>query len=260
MRHMSVDTGTGTQADVTRRVALVTGGSRGIGKATACALARDGFDVAVVYAGQDEAAQQTVRELTELGATARCYRCDVVSEENVTACIEHVIADFDSVWVLVNNAGITRDGLLMRMSDADFDAVIEVNLKGAFHMTRALYRNFMRQRGGRIINVSSVVGIMGNAGQVNYAASKAGLIGLTKSVARELAGRGVTCNAVAPGFVQTDMTAKLPEAVRRHYEEQIPLGYLCQPDAIAAAIAFLASDGAAYITGAVVPVDGGMSM
>ena len=169
-----------------------------------------------------------------------------------------MLADFGSVWTLVNNAGVTADGLLLRMSEDDFDCVIKVNLKGTFLMTKALTRQFMRQRGGHIINVSSVVGVMGNAGQANYAASKAGVIGFT--VARELAGRGVTANVVAPGFVRTDMTAKLSDSIIASYEGQIPLGRLCDPDAIANAIAFLASDAADYITGVVLPVDGGMSM
>lgn len=243
-----------------RRCALVTGGSRGIGRATALELARRGFDIAIVYAGNAERAAQVVDELEALGAKAKAYRCDVSDEDQVNACVKQVLQDFGGVWALVNNAGVTADGLLMRMKDDSFDKVINVNLKGTFHMTRALAGPMARQRGGRIVNVSSVVGIMGNAGQVNYAASKAGVIGLTKSVARELARRGVTCNAVAPGFVKTDMTAKLSETVQKKYEEQIPLGYLCDPEEIARAIAFLASDEAGYITGVVLPVDGGMSM
>lgn len=248
------------QAAEGRRLALVTGGSRGIGRATALELAQRGFDVAIVYAGNAERAQQVVAELESWGAKAKAYKCDVSNEDEANACVKQVLADFGSVWVLVNNAGVTADGLLMRMKDDSFDRVLNVNLKGTFHMTRAVSGPMARQRGGRIVNVSSVVGIMGNAGQVNYAASKAGVIGLTKSVARELARRGVTCNAVAPGFVQTDMTAKLSEATRNKYEGEIPLGYLCEPESIAKAIAFLASDDAAYITGVVLPVDGGMSM
>ena len=194
-----------------RHVALVTGASRGIGRAIACGLAADGFDIALVYAGNAEAAAEAVAECEAAGATARAYRCDVANGDEVKATVDAVLADFGSVWALVNNAGITRDTLLARMKDDDFASVIGVNLTGAFNMTRALTRAFMRQRGGRIVNMSSVVGLMGNAGQANYAASKAGLIGLTKSVARELAARGVTVNAVAPGFVRTDMTAALPE-------------------------------------------------
>ena len=248
------------ERDTSRRVALVTGGSRGIGRETALALATDGYDVAIVYAGNAERAQAVVDELGDLGACARAYRCDVSNAEEVDACVKQVLADFGSVWTLVNNAGVTADGLLLRMSEDDFDRVIKVNLKGTFLMTEALTRQFMRQRGGHIINVSSVVGVMGNAGQANYAASKAGVIGFTKSVARELAGRGVTANVVAPGFVRTDMTAKLSDSIIASYEGQIPLGRLCDPDAIANAIAFLASDAADYITGVVLPVDGGMSM
>ena len=172
-----------------RRVALVTGGSRGIGRAICLELARAGMDIAVVYAGNEEAAQATVDAVEELGQAARAYRCDVASAEEVDATVKQVIADFGGVWALVNNAGVTRDTLLARMKEDDFERVIDVNLKGAYHLVRALTRQFMRQRGGRIINMSSVVGLMGNAGQVNYAASKAGLIGLTKSVARELAKR-----------------------------------------------------------------------
>ena len=206
-----------------RRVALVTGGSRGIGRACAVGLAEDGYDIAVVDA--------------------------------VNACVETVLNDFGSIWALVNNAGITRDGLLMRMGDDAFDRVLDVNLKGTFNTTRALTKTFMRQRGGCVINMSSVVGLMGNAGQANYAASKAGVMGLTKAVARELAPRGVRVNAVAPGFVETDMTAKLSEKVRAATEVQIPLKRMARPEEVAGVVRFLASDAAAYITGEVVRVD-----
>ena len=236
------------ERDFERRVALVTGASRGIGRAIAEGLAADGFDLALVYAGNEAAAAEAVAACEEAGATARAYRCDAV------------LADFGSVWALVNNAGVTRDGLLVRMSDEDFSRVIDVNLKGAFHTARALTRAFMRQRGGRIVNMASVVGLMGNAGQANYAASKAGLIGLTKSLARELAPRGVTVNAIAPGFVETDMTAVLSESVVESYEKQIPLGRLASAEEIAAVTRFLVSDAASYVTGEVIRVDGGMAM
>ncbi len=246
--------------DSARRVALVTGASRGIGRACAMGLAQDGFDIAIVYAGNEAAALETKNACEELGASARIYRCDVSHADEVAATVKSVLDDFGSVWALVNNAGITKDGLLMRMCDEDFDRVLDVNLKGAFYMTRALTRTFMRQRGGRIVNMSSVVGLMGNAGQVNYAASKAGVIGLTKSVARELAARGVTVNAVAPGFVETDMTAALAPEVRTSYEGQIPLKRLAAAEEIAAVVRFLVSDAAAYVTGDVIRVDGGIAM
>ncbi len=243
-----------------RRCALVTGGSRGIGRAISIALAQAGFDIAIVYAGNDDAAHETAEAVRAHGATTRTYRCDVSSSEEATATVEQVLADFGSVWTLVNNAGITRDGLVARMKEADFDRVIAVNLKGTYNMVRALTRTFMRQRGGRIINMSSIVGVHGNAGQVNYAASKAGIIGLTKSIAQELASRNVTANVVAPGFVETDMTAALSDEVRASYAREIPLGRMATADEIASAVAFLASDAAAYITGVVLDVDGGMGM
>ncbi len=246
--------------DASRRVALVTGASRGIGRAVACGLAADGFDLALVYAGNADAAADAVAACGAAGATARAYRCDVSNADEVKATADAVLADFGSVWALVNNAGITRDTLLARMKDEDFARVLEVNLTGAFNMMRALTRPLMRQRGGRIVSMSSVVGLMGNAGQANYAASKAGLIGLTKSVARELAPRGVTVNAVAPGFVRTDMTAALPEQVVERYEGQIPLGRLADPEEVAGVVRFLVSDAAAYVTGEVIRVDGGMAM
>lgn len=246
--------------DASRRVAVVTGGSRGIGRAVSLALAADGFDISVVFGGNEEAAAKTVADLEAVGATAKAYRCDVSDSEAVGETVKQVIADFGGVWALVNDAGITRDGLIARMSDEDFDRVIGVNLKGAFNTMRALARPFMRQKGGRVVNVSSIVGLMGNAGQANYASSKAGVIGLTKSYARELAGRGVTCNAVAPGFIETDMTAMLPESVIERYGEQIPLGHLGSPEDVAAVVSFLVSDAAAYVTGEVIRVDGGMDM
>ena len=248
------------ERDRTRRVALVTGGSRGIGRACAVAFAQDGYDIAVVSAGGADAARETCTACTAAGATARAYQCDVADSDAVDACVEEVLGDFGSVWALVNNAGITRDGLLMRMDDDAFGRVLDVNLKGAFNMTRALSKTFMRQRGGRIVNMSSVVGLTGNAGQANYAASKAGVIGLTKALARELAPRGVTVNAVAPGFVETDMTAQLPDKVRASLMEQIPLKRLARAEEVAGVVRFLASDAAAYITGEVVRVDGGMAM
>ncbi|WP_417115294.1 3-oxoacyl-[acyl-carrier-protein] reductase [Hominenteromicrobium sp.] len=240
------------------KTALVTGASRGIGRAIALRLAEDGANVAVIYAGSADKAEAVVNEITALGVNAKAYRCNVADSAAVNETVKAVTNDLGKINILVNNAGITRDGLMLRMKDEDFDAVLDTNLKGAFNMIRACYSGFIRKKSGRIINISSVSGIMGNAGQANYSASKAGVIGLTKSVARELASRGITCNAVAPGFIQTDMTENLGD--NNPLLNSIPLGRMGKPEDIAAAVAFLASDSAAYITGEVLKVDGGLAI
>ena len=240
------------------KTALVTGASRGIGRAIALRLAEDGANVAVIYAGSADKAKAVVNEITALGVNAKAYRCNVADSAAVNETVKAVTNDLGKIDILVNNAGITRDGLMLRMKDEDFDAVLDTNLKGAFNMIRACYSGFIRKKSGRIINISSVSGIMGNAGQANYSASKAGVIGLTKSVARELASRGITCNAVAPGFIQTDMTENLGD--NNPLLNSIPLGRLGKPEDIAAAVAFLASDSAAYLTGEVLKVDGGLAI
>ena len=240
------------------KTALVTGASRGIGRAIALRLAEDGANVAVIYAGSADKAEAVVNEITALGVNAKAYRCNVADSAAVNETVKAVTNDPGKIDILVNNAGITRDGLMLRMKDEDFDAVLDTNLKGAFNMIRACYSGFIRKKSGRIINISSVSGIMGNAGQANYSASKAGVIGLTKSVARELASRGITCNAVAPGFIQTDMTENLGD--NNPLLNSIPLGRMGKPEDIAAAVAFLASDSAAYITGEVLKVDGGLAI
>lgn len=240
------------------KTALVTGASRGIGRAIALRLAEDGANVAVIYAGSADKAEAVVNEITALGVNAKAYRCNVADSAAVNETVKAVTNDLGKIDILVNNAGITRDGLMLRMKDEDFDAVLDTNLKGAFNMIRACYSGFIRKKSGRIINISSVSGIMGNAGQANYSASKAGVIGLTKSVARELSSRGITCNAVAPGFIQTDMTENLGD--NNPLLNSIPLGRMGKPEDIAAAVAFLASDSAAYITGEVLKVDGGLAI
>ena len=242
------------------QVALVTGGSRGIGRAIALKLASLGANVALLYAGNAEAAEATVRDLESLGVKALAVRCDVSDYDQVAAAVAQVKEALGPVDVLVNNAGVTKDMLALRMSPEAFDRVVSVNLNGTFHTIRALYADFMRRRKGRIINIASIAGVMGNAGQANYAASKAGVIGLTKTIARELASRGVTCNAIAPGLIQTDMTAAMNPAAAEAMTKAIPLGKPGRPEDVAALAAFLAGDEAGYITGAVIPVDGGLCM
>lgn len=242
------------------QTALVTGGSRGIGRSIALALAEHGVKVAVNYAGSEAAAQETVARIVELGSEGIALRGDVGNSEQAENLVKEVLNTWGRIDIVVNNAGITRDNLIMRMKEEEFDQVIETNLKGVFNCLKAATRPMMKQRYGRIINISSVVGVTGNPGQANYSAAKAGVIGLTKASARELSSRGITVNCIAPGFIDTDMTRELSEEVRSELEKGIPLARLGRPEEVAMTVVFLASEGAAYMTGQTLHVDGGMYM
>lgn len=242
------------------KIALVTGAGRGIGRAIALSLAAEGAYVIVNYNGSAVKAGETVNDIINAGGHAESLKFDVADWDDTKAAVDDIIKRLGRVDILVNNAGITRDGLLMAMKEDDYTAVLDTNLKGAFHTMKALARNFLKLKGGRIINISSVSGVLGNAGQANYSASKAGLIGMTKSVARELAGKGVCVNAVAPGFVATDMVDKMTDDAKARITDSIPLGRIGAPEDIANVVAFLAGDKASYITGQVICVDGGMAI
>ncbi|MBL7211268.1 MAG: 3-oxoacyl-[acyl-carrier-protein] reductase [Desulfobacteraceae bacterium] len=248
-------------SDENSRVVVITGGSKGIGRAVALQFGGEGAKIIIVHYDPDEsAAQETLNVLAEMDVEGESHRIDVSSFEAVEALFKETISRFGRIDVLVNNAGITRDTLLLRMGEDAWDSVIRVNLKSVFNCTQAVIRSMVKQRGGRIVNISSVVGVIGNPGQSNYAASKAGIIGFSKSIAREVAGRGVTVNVVAPGFVETDMTAVLSEKVKEAFLQQIPLGRAGKPEDIAEAVYWLCSEGASYITGQIIHVNGGMYM
>ena len=242
------------------KTALVTGASRGIGRAIALCLAAEGARVAINYAGNVKAAEEVKAAIEAAGGTAILCQADIADSAAVEAMVANVVKEFGTIDILVNNAGITHDTLLMRMKDEDFAKVLDTNLKGVFYCTKAVSKLMMKKRSGRIVNMASVVGLVGNAGQTNYAAAKAGVIGFSKSAAKELASRGITVNVVAPGFIGTDMTAGLPESVKEKMLTDIPLGRMGEPEDVASAVLFLASDQASYITGQVVNVDGGMVM
>lgn len=245
---------------LTGKVAVVTGASRGIGRQIAKTMAREGATVIVNYNGSAAKAEEVVAEIIEAGGQAEAIQCNISDYAASQEFLANVISKYKRIDILVNNAGITRDNLLMKMSEEDFDAVLATNLKGAFNCTKHVSRQMLKQKSGRIINISSVSGVMGNAGQANYCASKAGVIGLTKSVARELGSRGITVNAIAPGFIETEMTEVLSEDVKKAMGDQIPLKRFGKTEDIAEMAVFLASDKAAYVTGQVISVDGGMAM
>ncbi|MED3573449.1 3-oxoacyl-[acyl-carrier-protein] reductase [Cytobacillus praedii] len=242
------------------KVALVTGASRGIGREIALGLAKQGADVVVNYSGREERANQVVAEIKELGRNAIAVQCDVSNGESVGNMVKATIDTYGKLDILVNNAGITKDNLLMRMKEEEWDDVININLKGVFLCTKAVTRQMMKQRSGRIINISSIVGVSGNPGQANYVAAKSGVIGLTKTTAKELSSRGITVNAIAPGFITTDMTDKLTEDVKDQMLKQIPLARFGEPSDIANVVVFLASEDSRYMTGQTLHVDGGMVM
>lgn len=246
--------------DFTNKTAVVTGGSRGIGLAIATKLAQGGANIAILYVGDESEGIKAKEELSQYGTKVEQYFCDVSNFEASQKVVEKVIEEFGGIDFLINNAGITRDKLILNMDEKDFDAVIGVNLKGTFNMIKHTYKHFMKKRFGRIVSTSSIVGLNGNAGQANYSASKAGIIGLTKSVAKELAGRGVTANAVAPGYIGTDMTNVLSDKVKDAMKAQIPAKRIGTPEDVANVVAFLCSDEAAYVTGEVIRVDGGLAM
>ncbi len=242
------------------KTALVTGASRGIGASIAAALGRDGYHVIVNYSGSEDKANEVVKNIQDAGGSAEAFQCHVQNFDDVKAMIKHITTEHASIDVVVNNAGVTKDGLLMRMKPEDFDKVIDVNLKGAFNVIQNVARPMLRQKHGRIINISSIVGSIGNAGQANYVASKAGIDGLTKSVARELAPKGVTVNAIAPGFIESDMTDVLSDDIKDSMLAQIPLGHFGEVNDIAETVKFLASDASKFITGQTLHVNGGMYM
>lgn len=246
--------------NLTGKVALVTGASRGIGQATAIGLAKAGADIVVNFIGNEAVAQETVEAIEALGRKAIKIKADVGNADEVQAMVDEAVAAFGHIDILVNNAGITRDGLLIRMKDSDWDDVLNINLKGVYLVTKAVAKLMVKQRAGRIINMTSVSGVTGNVGQANYAAAKAGVIGFTKTCAKELASRGITVNAVAPGFIETAMTDVLPEKIKEGIAATVPFGRMGQPEEIASVVTFLASDFASYITGQVLNVDGGMVM
>lgn len=243
---------------LTGKTALITGASTGIGKAIALKMAENGANIAINYIGDQAAAEEVKQAAENLGVKAHIYNCDITGFQKTKEMIDQVAADFGTIDILVNNAGIVRDNLILAMKEEDFDAVINTNLKGAFNMIKNTFSLFAKKRSGRIINISSVIGLMGNAGQANYASAKAGLIGLTKSTAKELAARGVTCNAIAPGFIATDMTKNLNDKTKEVYINAVPLKRMGTAEDVANAALFLASDLSAYITGEVIKVDGGL--